>query len=88
MLRPSDFVRPYRTATVTPYQMIAGPTETPERGSSNGGVFHRGQLVWTREIPLPVSVPHTTIGYVDGLGHVLIDRRTLRLTELTSHKQN
>ncbi|HLI76147.1 MAG TPA: hypothetical protein VKV02_04310 [Acidobacteriaceae bacterium] len=82
MLRPADFVRPCRTANIAPYQIIASPADLPERGSSNGGVFHRGQLVWTQESPAPVSVPHTAIGFVDGLGHVLIDRRILRPVEI------
>lgn len=78
MLRPNDFSKPHRTTNITPYQMIGNPAELPERGSSNGGVFHRGQVVWMEESPAPFSIPHTAIGFVDGLGHVLIDRRVLR----------
>jgi hypothetical protein len=81
MLRPADFSRPHRTMNVAPYQMISSPADLPERGSSNGGVFHRGQIVWVQESPAPVSLPHTAIGFVDGLGHVLIDRRVLRLVD-------
>lgn len=81
MLRPADFVRPCRTVNVAPYQMISSPADLPERGSSNGGVFHRGQLVWTQESPAPYSIPHTAVGFVDGLGHVLIDPRVLRTVE-------
>ncbi len=84
MLRPADFIRPCRTVNVTPYQMIASPADLPERGSSNGGVFHRGQLVWTQESPAPVSIPHVAIGFVDGLGHVLIDPRVLRPAEVVT----
>ena len=78
MLRPADFVQPYRTVNVAPYQIVNSPNDMPERGSSNGGVFHRGQLVWTQENPKPISLPNTTVGYVDGLGHVLVDLRMLR----------
>lgn len=78
MLRPPDFIQPYRTVNVAPYQMISNPTDTPERGASNGGVFHRGQLVWTQENPTPIAVPNTAVGFVDGLGHVLIDPRVLK----------
>ncbi|MBE7158563.1 MAG: hypothetical protein INR62_09060 [Rhodospirillales bacterium] len=88
MLRPAGFTKPYRTTNVTPYQMITSPADVPERGSSNGGVFHRGQVVWVHETPAPVSVPHTTVGYVDGLGHVLIDPRVLRLMDGVPNLQN
>lgn len=88
MLRPEEFSKPHRTINVAPYQMIAGPSDLPERGSSNGGVFHRGQIVWVQESPAAVSVPHTTIGYVDGLGHVLIDQRMLRAMETAMSSQN
>lgn len=81
MLRPADFTKPHLTTNVTPYQMIASPADLPERGSSNGGVFHRGQVVWMQEAPASISVPNTTIGFVDGLGHVLIDPRVLRVTD-------
>ena len=84
MLRPADFIRPCRTINITPYQMIASPADLPERGSSNGGVFHRGQIVWTQESPTPTSVPHTAIGFVDGLGHVLVDRRVLCPAEIAT----
>ena len=83
MLRPADFTQPHRTSIVAPYQMIASPTGTPERGSSNGGVFHRGQIVWIQETPAPVDDPHTAVGFVDGLGHVLIDPRLLKRVEVT-----
>ena len=82
MLRPADFSKPHRTTNVAPYQMITSPTDLPERGSSNGGVFHRGQIVWTQEAPAPVSLANTAIGFVEGLGHVLVDRRFLKLTEV------
>ncbi len=88
MLRPSDFSKPHKTTNVTPYQMIASPSDLPERGSSNGGVFHRGQIVWIQESPAPISVPHTTIGFVDGLGHVLIDPRVLRMMDAVQNTQN
>ena len=78
MLGPADFVHPHRTVNVAPYQMISSPNDMPERGSSNGGVFHRGQLVWIQENPTSIAIPHTAVGYVDGLGHVLIDPRMLR----------
>lgn len=78
MMRPAEFVHPHRTVNVAPYQMINSPTDTPERGSSNGGVFHRGQLVWTKENPTAVSSPNTAVGFVDGLGHVLVDARMLK----------
>ena len=68
--------------------MITSPSDLPERGSSNGGVFHRGQIVWVQESPAPVSVPYTTIGYVDGLGHVLIDQRVLRVMDTVVNSQN
>lgn len=87
MLRPADFTKPHKTTNVTPYQMIASPSDLPERSSSNGGVFHRGQLVWVQESPKPVSLPHTTIGFVDGLGHILIDPRVLRLAETVHSAQ-
>ncbi len=81
MLRPAEFIHPYLTVNIAPYQIISGPNDTPERGDSNGGVFHRGQLVWTQETPQPISSPHTAVGYVDGLGHVLIDPRVLKRAE-------
>lgn len=84
MLRPSDFSKPHRTTNITPYQMIASPADLPERGSSNGGVFHRGQVVWIQESPAPTWMPHTAVGFVDGLGHVLIDPRILRSADATA----
>lgn len=81
MPRPADFSKPHRTVNVAPYQMITSPTDMPERGASNGGVFHRGQIVWTQESPAPFSVPNTAVGFVDGLGHVLIDARVLKLMD-------
>jgi hypothetical protein len=81
MLRPADFVQPHRTVNVAPYQMIDSPTDLPERGASNGGVLHRGQIVWTQAVPAAVSIPNTAVGFVDGLGHVLIDARLLRRAE-------
>ena len=50
MLRPLDFNKAYRTVNVVPYQILPNAQELPERGSSNGGVFHRGQIVWTQEV--------------------------------------
>lgn len=88
MLRPADFVRPCRTVNVVPYQMINSPADLPERGSSNGGVFHRGQLIWTQEAPAAIAVPNTAIGFVDGLGHVLIDPRVLRPADLLTPSSN
>ena len=88
MLRPADFTKPHRTINVAPYQMIASLTDLPERGSSNGGVFHRGQIVWIQESPAPTSMPHTAIGFVEGLGHVLIDPRVLRFTDALPNTQN
>ncbi len=88
MLRPADFTKPHRTINVAPYQMITSASDLPARGSSNGGVFHRGQIVWVQESPTPVSVPHTAIGFVEGLGHVLIDARVLRSAELAHSTQN
>ena len=84
MSRPANFTRPSRTTHTTPYQMIADPGDLPERGSSNGGVFDRGQLVWIPDPPASLPVPHTAVGYVDGVGHVLIDHRVLRLSEIAS----
>ena len=78
MLRPADFTTPYRTSNVTPYQMISSPAEAPERGSSNGGVFHRGQIVWTQESPEHLETSNTTVGFVEGLGHVVVDLRFLK----------
>ncbi len=77
-MRPADFTTPHRTSNITPYQMITNPSDLPERGSSNGGVFHRGQIVWTQDSPAHTSVPSTTLGFVDGLGHVLVDPRFLK----------
>ncbi len=82
MLRPAEFSKPYRTTNVAPYQMIASPADLPARGSSNGGVFHRGQIVWTQESSAPLSVSYTAVGFVDGLGHVLVDRRLLKLADM------
>ena len=87
-MRPADFTKPFRTINVAPYQMIASPSDVPERGSSNGGVFHRGQIIWTQEAPVPISVPHTTIGFVEGLGHVLIDPRLLRSADPLVNTKN
>ena len=80
-MRPTDFNKAHCTTNVAPYQMIASPSDLPERGSSSGGVFHRGQIVWTQEAPLTVYLPHTTIGFVEGLGHVLVDARVLKVAE-------
>lgn len=88
MLRPAGFTKPHKTTNVAPYQMIASPSDLPERGSSNGGVFHRGQIVWVQESPAPISVPNTAIGYVDGLGHVLVDPRLLKAAEMSSPANN
>ena len=88
MLRPADFTKPHRTTNVAPYQMIASPSDLPERSSSNGGVFHRGQIVWVQESPTPVSVPNTAVGYVDGLGHVLVDARFLKMVDMTVSAKN
>lgn len=88
MLRPADFTKPHRTSRIAPYQIINSPADLPERGSSNGGVFHRGQIVWTQESPAPVPIPNTAIGYVDGLGHVLVDQRLLRLVEAMPTSSN
>lgn len=88
MLRPAEFSKPLRTIHVAPYQMITSPSDLPERGSSNGGVFHRGQIVWVQDSPAPADVSHTTVGYVDGLGHVLIDQRVLRLAEMMPSTKN
>lgn len=88
MLRPAGFTKPQRTSHVTPYQMITSPHEVPERGSSNGGVFHRGQIVWTQEVPVRDLVASTTVGFVDGLGHVLIDPRFLKSSEALASTSN
>lgn len=81
MSRPSEFCKPYLTTNITPYQLVANPGEVPERGTSNGGVFHRGQTVWMQASPAPLSQPHTILGFVDGLGHVFVDGRILRAAE-------
>ena len=88
MLKPADFIKPHKTTNVAPYQIITSPADLPERGSSNGGVFHRGQIVWTQETPTPVATPHTAVGYVEGLGHVLIDHRLLRRAEPSDTHSN
>lgn len=88
MLRPADFTTPYRTSNVTPYQMINNPTDQPERGSSNGGVFHRGQIVWTQESPATNSTSLAAVGFVDGLGHVIVDSRFLKKADVLSGSSN
>lgn len=88
MLRPENFSKPHRTVSVVPYQMITSPSDLPEPSSSNGGVFHRGQIVWTQKTPSSISVPHAIIGFVDGLGHVVIDSRVLRSVEASTHTSN
>lgn len=81
MSRPSDFCKAHLTTNVAPYQMISNPVDQPERGNSNGGVFHRGQKIWTQETPARLSKPHTALGFVEGVGHVLVDARLLRPVE-------
>ncbi len=84
MVRPPDSTQPHRTTHVTPYQIVTNPKDLPERGSSNGGVFHRSQLVWLPEMPEALSGPHTVVGFVEGVGHVIIDARVLRPADLAS----
>ncbi len=81
MLRPAEFTHPYLTVNIAPYQIINSPHDTPDRGDSNGGVFHRGQLIWTQETPKLIAKFRAAIGYVDGLGHVLIDPRVLKCAD-------
>ena len=81
MLRPAEFTHPHLTVNIAPYQIINSPNDAPERGDSNGGVFHRGQLVWTQETPNHDTRLNFAVGYVDGLGHVLIDPRVLKRAE-------
>jgi hypothetical protein len=81
MLRPGEFTHPHLTVNIAPYQIINSPNDAPERGDSNGGVFHRGQLIWTQETPRPFAELQAAVGYVDGLGHVLIDPRVLKRAE-------
>lgn len=83
-MRPEGFTRPCRTSNITPYQIITHPADIPERGSSNGGVFHRGQIVWTQSSEASQTLAHTTAGFVDGLGYVLLDPRYLKEAEIVS----
>lgn len=88
MLRPADFSKAHRTVNVVPYQIIPNPQDLPERGSSNGGVFHRGQIVWTQESPVAITHPNSAVGFVEGLGHILIDPRVLRTVDLGAASRN
>ena len=78
MTRPSTFQHPYIAIRNTPYLASAG-------GHNSGGVLAKGQVVWMGEVAIHCKAPQTVIVFVDGLGIVSLDPRSLFQTEIGRH---
>lgn len=77
MNRPDQFQLRYHTTRRTPFQALDSTVEKPDGAGVRAHNLASGQLVWMEE-PLPKHPGgRTALGYVEGLGLVLLDHRSL-----------
>ncbi len=74
MVKPAIFQQPYVTARNVTY---AYTDESVANQPSLEGVLGSGQVVWVRETYAPRARPRSAVGFVDGIGIVVVDPRWL-----------
>lgn len=74
MLRPQVFQQANVAVRNLPYTVLE---ESLRDSIDTGGVLGSGQLVWTEMSFTASPRPHSAIGFVDGIGMILVDPRWL-----------
>ena len=74
MVKPAIFQQPYVTARNMPYVYT---DESVSNQFALEGVLCSGQIVWIGEADTSRARPRSAVGFVDGIGIVVVDPRWL-----------